>query len=43
LKDTLEAYHELSAALDKNLVKIWEKEEQKAQAETHKSVIETRS
>ena len=33
LKDTSEAYHELSAALDKDLVKIWEKEERKAQAE----------
>ena len=29
----MEAYHELSAALDKDLVETWEKEEQKAQAQ----------
>jgi hypothetical protein len=33
LKETSEAYIELTKALDKNHVKIWETEEQKAQME----------
>ena len=33
LKDTSEAYHELSEALDSKLIETWQKEEQKAQVE----------
>jgi hypothetical protein len=33
LKETSEAYHELSAALDKSIVEIWQKEENKAQVQ----------
>jgi hypothetical protein len=33
LQDTSEAYHQLSAALDKTLVDVWQNDELKAQVE----------